>query len=168
MTEANPPAKPSDLRRWILFLLKEKDGQDEYRHLFQIASDLEETPEDIRDQLDILKEQGLIEVTSFTNGDALPIITGKGKLKLEQWGQASPETGSPPSSESQEFEHSPDYATVIWRGREFHLTPMQSHAVRLLYSGIKESACSTLQAGQADWLPSCGGYSQKAIFIVNG
>ena len=96
------------------FLLKEKDRQDEYRHLFQIASDLEETPKDVRDQLKILKCDGLIEVTFFTNGDALPFITGKG-LKLEQWGQATPVTDSPPisetSSESQEFQHSPDYAS---------------------------------------------------------
>ena len=58
MTEANPPAQPDkkELRRRILFLLQEKDRQGDYRHLFQIASDLEETPEDIRDQLDILKE----------------------------------------------------------------------------------------------------------------
>ena len=46
MMEANPPAQPDkkELRRRILFLIKEKDRQDEYRHLFQIASDLEETP----------------------------------------------------------------------------------------------------------------------------
>ena len=101
MTEANPPAKLSDLGRRILFLLKEKDRQDEYRHLFQIASDLEETPKDVRDQLKILKCDGLIEVTFFTNEDALPFITGKGKLKLEQWGQEAPEVKvSPPASEN--------------------------------------------------------------------
>ena len=100
MTEANPPDKYEDLRRRILFLLQEKDRQDEYRHLFQIASDLEETPKDVRDQLKILKCDGLIEVTFFTNGDALPFITGKG-LKLEQWGQEAPEVKvSPPASEN--------------------------------------------------------------------
>ena len=71
MMESNPPAQPEKLRRRILFLLQEKDRQGEYRHLLQIATDLEETPEDIRDQLVILESEGLIEVTYFTNGDAL-------------------------------------------------------------------------------------------------
>ena len=124
MTEANPPDKLSDLGRRILFLLKEKDRRGDYPYLFQIASDLEETREDIKDQLDILKDLGLAEVTFFIDEDAQPFITGTGKLELEQWGQASPETDSPPSSEPQEFDHSPDYATVIWRGREFHFSPM--------------------------------------------
>ena len=100
MTEANPPAQPKELRRRILFLLQEKDRQGDYRHLFQIATDFDETPEDIRDQLKILESDGLIEVTFFTNGDALPFITGKG-LKLEQWGQEAPEVKvSPPASEN--------------------------------------------------------------------
>ena len=86
MTEANPPAQPKELRRRPLFLLKEKDRQGDYRHLFQIASDFDETSEDVRDQLDILKDLGLVEVTFFLDGDALPLITGKGKLELEQWG----------------------------------------------------------------------------------
>ena len=102
MTEANPPAQPDkkELRRRILFLLQEKDRQGDYRHLFQIASDLEETRGNVRDQLKILECDGLIEVTFFTNGDALPFITGKG-LKLEQWGQEAPEVKvSPPASEN--------------------------------------------------------------------
>ena len=139
MTEANPPAQPDkkELRRRILFLLQEKDRQGDYRHLFQIASDLEETPKDVRDQLKILKCDGLIEVTFFTNEDALPFITGKGKLKLEQWGQASPETGSPPSSEtsleSQEFQHSTDYASVNWLGQQYQFNKNQATCVRLLH-----------------------------------
>ena len=136
MTESNPPAQPKELRRRILFLLKEKDRQDEYRHLFQIASDLEETPKDVRDQLKILKCDGLIEVTFFTNGDALPFITGKG-LKLEQWGQATPVTDSPPisetSSDSQEFQHSTDYASVNWLGQQYQFNKNQATCVRLLH-----------------------------------
>ena len=144
MTEANPPAQPDkkELRRRILFLLQEKDRQDEYRHLLQIASDLEETPKDVRDQLKILECDGLIEVTFFTNEDALPFITGKGKLKLEQWGQASPETGSPPSSEtsleSPEFQHNADYSVVIWRGKEYFLTERQAECVCLLHKAHTE------------------------------
>ena len=87
MMEANPPAQPKELRRRILLLLKEKDSQGDYRHLFQMATDFNETSEDVRDKLEILESQGLIEVTYFTNRDALPFITGKGKLELEQWGR---------------------------------------------------------------------------------
>ena len=111
MTESNPPDKLSDLGRRILFLLKEKDRQDEYRHLFQIASDLEETPKDVRDQLKILKCDGLIEATFFTNGDALPFITGKG-LKLEQWGQEAPEVKVSPSASENLFVKEGDYWTL--------------------------------------------------------
>ena len=115
MMEANPSAKLSDLGRRILFLLKEKDRRGDYPYLFQIASDLEETREDIKDQLDILKDLGLAEVTFFLDGDALPLITGKGKLELEQRGQTARQPDLPPisetSSESQEFQHSPDYAS---------------------------------------------------------
>ena len=82
--------------------------------------DFGKKPEDIRNQLDILKDLGLAEVTFFLDGDALPTITGKGKLELEQWGQPAPDTDSPSSSEissePQEFRHSPDYASVHWRG----------------------------------------------------
>jgi hypothetical protein len=66
-TESNPPAKHEDLRRRILFLLKEKDRQGDYRHLFLIATDFDETSEDVRDQLDILKDLGLAEVTGFSH-----------------------------------------------------------------------------------------------------
>ena len=101
MTEANPPDKLSDLARRILLYLKEAQRRVDYPYLSDIARDLGETPEDIKDQLDILKEQGLIEVTFFTNRDALPFITGKGKLELEQWGQEAPEIEiSPPASEN--------------------------------------------------------------------
>ena len=123
MTETNPPTQPEKLRRRILFLLKEKDKQDEYCHLFQIASDLEETPEDIKDQLDILKDLGLIEVTFFTDGDALPFITGKG-LKLTQWEQEAPEVKvSPPASENlssveELFKDHPAFGTLIVPGDE--------------------------------------------------
>ena len=144
MTEASPPAQPDkkELRRRILFLLQEKDRQGDYRHLFQIASDLEETREDVRDQLKILECDGLIEVTYFTNRDALPFITGKGKLELENMAKTSPQPDPPPisetSSQSQEFGHSADYRRVDWRGKRFRFSPMQSQVVRLLHEEFKE------------------------------
>ena len=137
MTEANPPAQPNELCRRILFLLKEKDRRGDYPYLSDIAKDLGETPEDIKDQLDIMKDLGLAEVTFFIDEDAQPFITGTGKLKLEQWGQASPETDSPPisepSPEPQEFRHNKDYSVVIWRGKEYFLTVRQAKCVRLLH-----------------------------------
>ena len=137
MTEANPPAQPEELRRRILLYLKEAQRRVDYPHLFHIAVDFGEKPEDIRDQLDILKDLGLAEVTFFIDEDAQPFITGTGKLQLEQWGQATPVTDSPPisetSSEPQEFEHNADYSVVIWRGKEYFLTDRQAKCVRLLH-----------------------------------
>ena len=142
MTEANPPAQPEELCRRILFLLKEKDRRGDYPYLSDIAKDLGETPEDIKDQLDIMKDLGLAEVTFFIDEDAQPFITGTGKLKLEQWGQATPETDSPPSSEtsseSPEFGHSADYRRVDWQGKKFRFSLMQSRVVRLLHEEFKE------------------------------
>ena len=122
MTEANPPTQPEKLRRRILSLLQEKDRQGDYRHLFQIANDLEETREDIKDQLDIMKYLRLVEVTFFLDGDALPFITGTGKLKLEQWEQEAPEVKvSPPASENlssteELFKDHPALGTLIVSG----------------------------------------------------
>ena len=164
MTEANPPAQPDkkELRRRILFLLQEKDRQGDYRHLFQIASDLEETREDVRDQLKILECDGLIKVTFFTNEDALPLITGKGKLKLEQWGQAAPQPDPPPisepSPEPQEFGHSPDYRRVDWQGKKFRFSPMQSRVVRLLHEEFKEGRDELGAAVLLDGSDSTGEY----------
>ena len=137
MTEANPPAQPEELRRRILLYLKEAQRRVDYPHLFHIAVDFGEKPEDIRDQLDILKDLGLAEVTFFIDEDAQPFITGTGKLELEQWGQATPVTDSPPisetSSESQEFQHSTDYASVNWLGQEYQFNKNQASCVRLLH-----------------------------------
>jgi hypothetical protein len=137
MTEANPPAQPEELRRRILLYLSKADGQDDYRHLFQIATDFGETPKEIRDQLEILESQGLVDVDFFTNGNALPLITGKGKLEVEQRGQAAPQPDQPPisepSPESQEFQPNKDYSVVIWRGKEYFLTDRQAKCVGLLH-----------------------------------
>ena len=97
---------------------------------------MKETPKDVRDQLKILKCDGLIEATFFTNGDALPFITGKG-LKLEKIAQTAPQPDPPPSSEPspepQEFQHNNAYTVVIWRGKEYLLLPRQAKCVRLLH-----------------------------------
>ena len=142
MTEANPPDKLSDLGRRILFLLKEKDRRGDYPYLSDIAKDLGETPEDIKDQLDIMKDLGLAKVTFFIDGDAQPFITGTGKLKLEQWGQAASQPDPPPISEtrsdSQEFQHSTDYASVNWLGQQYQFNKNQATCVRLLHEAWLE------------------------------
>ena len=137
MTEANPPAQPNELRRRILLYLKEAQRRVDYPYLSDIARDLGETPEDIKDQLDIMKGLEEIEVEYFTNRDALPFITGKGKLKLEKMAQTAPQPDSPPSSETspepQEFDQSPDYASVNWLGQEYQFNKNQATCVRLLH-----------------------------------
>ena len=140
MTEANPPAQPEELRRRILLYLSKADGQDDYRHLFQIATDFGETPKEIRDQLEILESQGLVDVDFFTNGNALPTITGKGKLEVEKIAQEAPQPDPPPSSEPQEFRHNKDYSVVIWRGKEYFLSSRQAKCVRLLHKAHTDGA----------------------------
>ena len=98
MTESNPPGQTEALRKRTLFYLSKAAGLDDYRHLYQIATDFGETPKEIRDQLEILESQGLVDVDFFTNGNALPTITGKGKLEVEKIAQEAPQPDSPPSS----------------------------------------------------------------------
>jgi hypothetical protein len=144
MTEVNPPAQPDkkELRRRILLYLKEAQRRVDYPYLSDIAKDLGETPEDIKDQLDILKCLEEIEVKYFTNRDALPFITGKGKLKLEKMAQTAPQPDSPPSSETspepQEFDQSPDYASVNWLGQQYQFNKNQATCVRLLHEAWLE------------------------------
>ena len=98
MTESKPIAPPEELRRRILFYLSKAASQDDYRHLYQIATDFGETPKGIRNQLEILESQGLVDVDFFTNGNALPTITGKGKLEVEKIAQEAPPDNVNPAS----------------------------------------------------------------------
>ena len=132
MTEANPPAQPEELRRRILLLVAEPHRRPEPPYHDEIAEELNEAEDAIRDQLRILDHRGFVFLQTALD-TLIPTITPQGLLEVEKIAQEAPQPDSPPSSEPQEFEHSPDYATVIWRGREFHFSPMQSHAVRLLH-----------------------------------
>jgi hypothetical protein len=152
MSESNPPAKSSDLRRRILFYLEEELNRGvDHPHLRAIADALNETEEDIRHQSEILEYDRLVKLRWYIGGGALVELLPKGKLKLEQRGQAAPETDSPPSSEtsseSQEFEHSSDYRRVDWRGKRFRFSPMQSHVVRLLHEEFKRGGGALGDAG---------------------
>ncbi len=162
MTESNPPAQLEELRRRILFYLGEELNRGvDHPHLHAIAGALKETEELTKGQLEILKCQRLVAPTRYHRG-ALVKLLPKGKLKLEQWGQAAPETDSPPSSEtsseSQEFEHSSDYRRVDWRGKRFRFSPMQSHVVRLLHEEFKRGGGALGDAGLLEGSYSTGKY----------
>ena len=144
MTESNPPAQPDkELSRRILLFLEEADRRGvDHPHAIEIADALNETEKVILRHSRILECDGLVKLRWYIGGGALVELLPKGLQELEKIAQTAPQPDPPPisetSSESQEFEHSPDYATVIWRGREFHFSPMQSHAVRLLHEEFQE------------------------------
>ena len=94
------------------------------------------TPDDTSDLIDILDSEGAIKAIRSIDGGAAPMLTGHGKLMLAALSESLGEKDTQP--DPQEFQNSPDYATVIWRGREIHLTPMQSHAVRLLHEEFQQ------------------------------
>ena len=94
------------------------------------------THHETSDLIDILESEGAIKVARSIADGAAPRLTGHGKLMIEVLSESLGEKDTQP--DPQEFQNSPDYATVIWRGREIHLTPMQSHAVRLLHEEFQE------------------------------
>ena len=94
------------------------------------------TLDDTSDLIDILESEGTIKVIRTIDGGKAPMLTGHGKLMLAALSESLGEKDTQP--DPQEFQNSPDYATVIWRGREIHLTPMQSHAVRLLHEEFQQ------------------------------
>ncbi len=102
MSESNPPAKPSDLRRRILFYLEEELNRGvDHPHLHAIADALNETEEDIRRQSEILAYQGLVKLRWYIGGGALVELLPKGFLELEKMAQKTPEVKvSPPASEN--------------------------------------------------------------------
>ena len=101
-------------------------------------------------------------MTFFLDGDALPLITGKGKLELEQRVQTALQPDLPPisetSSESPEFGHSADYRRVDWQGKKFRFSPMQSRVVRLLHEEFKEGRDELGAAVLLDGSDSTGEY----------
>ena len=145
MTEFNPPAQPDKelSRRILLFLEEELNRGVDHPHLHAIAGALKETEELTKGQLEILKCQRLVALTRYHRG-ALVKLLPKGKLKLEQWGQAAPQPDPPPisepSPEPQEFQHNNAYTVVIWRGKEYFLSPRQAKCVRLLHKAHTDGA----------------------------
>ena len=138
MTESNPPAQPKELRRRILFLLKEKDRRGvDHPHAIEIADALNETEKVILRHSRILECDGLVKLRWYIGGGALVELLPKGLLELEKMAQTAPQPDSPPisepSPESQEFQPNKDYSVVIWQGKEYFLTVRQAKCVRLLH-----------------------------------
>ena len=72
MSESNPPAKSSDLRRRILVHSEEELNRSvDHPHLRALADALNETEEDIRHQSEILEYDGLVKLRWYIGGGAL-------------------------------------------------------------------------------------------------
>ncbi len=118
MTESNPPAQPEkELRRRILLFLEEEDRRGvDHPHAIEIADALNETEKVILRHSRILECDGLVKLRWYIGGGALVKLLPKGFLEVEKIAQATPETDSPPtsetSSEPQEFKHNNAYTVV--------------------------------------------------------
>jgi hypothetical protein len=107
----------------------------------QISEAIGLTPDETSDLIAILDDDGAIEANWTFGGGAAPKLTGRGKLKLarlpessrEEDAQMHPPSDSESSPEPQEFQPNPDYSVVIWRGKEYFLSPRQAECVRLLH-----------------------------------
>jgi len=141
MTEANPPAQPEELRRRILFLVAEPHRRSEPPYHDVIAEELNEAADTVRDHLLILDRQGFVFLQTVLD-TLIPNITPEGLLEVEKLTQTAPQPDPPPisepSPESQDFQHSPDYASVNWRGREYQFNKNQATCVRLLHEAWLE------------------------------
>ena len=141
MTESNPPAQPEELRRRILFLVAEPHRRSEPPYHDEIAEELDEAADTVRDHLLILDRQGFVFLKTVLD-TLIPNITPEGLLEVEKMAQTAPQPDPPPSSETspepQEFKHNNAYTVVIWRGKEYLLLPRQAKCVRLLHEAHTE------------------------------
>jgi len=104
------------------------------------------TLDETSDLIDILESEGTIKVIRTIDGGKAPMLTGHGKLMIAALSESLGEKDTPaalspisePSPESQEFKHSPDYASVIWRGQEYQFNEDQATCVRLLHEAWLE------------------------------
>jgi len=134
--ELPEPTARNALRLLQYLRERERRPEPELPEIPAISKVIGLTPDDTSDLIDILDSEGAIKANRSIDGGAAPMLTGHGKLRLAVLSESSREEDA--QSDPQEFQNSPDYATVIWRGREIHLTPMQSHAVRLLHEEFQQ------------------------------
>ena len=132
MMESNPPAQPEELRRRILLFVAGPHRRSEPPYHDEIAEELNEAEDTVRDHLLILDQQGLVFLQTVLD-TLIPNITDKGMLEVEKLTRAAAVPNLPPSSESQAFQPNKDYSVVIWRGKEYFLTDRQAKCVRLLH-----------------------------------
>ena len=144
MTESNPPAQPEkELRRRILLFLEEEDRRGvDHPHAIEIADALNETEKVILRHSRILECDGLVKLRWYIGGGALVELLPKGLQELEKIAQTAPQPDPPPISEpspdSQEFQHSTDYASVNWQGQQYQFNKNQATCVRLLHEAWLE------------------------------
>ena len=135
MIESNPPAKLSDLRRRILV---SGDHHKQFKVLSQEMSAALATMTESFERLQFpiirmppmptLKILETLQTNWFT--DVFPPLSFIDNLEPT----CSPATLEP-SPQVEEFRHSPDYATVIWKGQAFYFNRHQAACVRLLHEG---------------------------------
>ena len=132
------------IARKALLLLRyvlERERHGELPEILEISEVVGLTHDETSDLIDILDSDGSIKANRTIDGGAAPMLTGRGKLRLaslsesvgKKDAQAHPLPRSETSPEPREFDHSPDYTTVNWRGQQFHFSVMQSHVVCLLH-----------------------------------
>ena len=125
----------------LLRYLRERERHGELPEIPEISEVVGLTHDETSDLIDILDNDGSIKANRTIDGGAASRLTGHGKLRLASMsesvgkkdGQAHPVPKPETSPEPREFDHSPDYSTVNWRGQQFHFTAMQSRVVSLLH-----------------------------------
>ena len=135
MTESNPPAQPEELRRRILV---SGDHHKPSKVLSQEMSAALATMTESFERLQfpiirippmptpkILKK---LQANWFTG--VFPPLSF-----LDNLGPACSSATLEISPQVEEFRHSPDYATVIWKGQVFYFNSHQAACVRLLHEG---------------------------------
>ena len=122
-------------------LERERRREPELPETPAISKDIGLTFDETSDLIDILESEGTIKVIRTIDGGKAPMLTGHGKLMIAALSESLGEKDTPaalspisePSPESQEFQHSPDYASVNWLGQQYQFNKNQATCVRLLH-----------------------------------
>ena len=97
----------------------------------------------------------LLEGIGIALGSRLAVAVAIIRFNLLRYAAAFNARERPPEPDAtgegaNRFLHTPDYTTVTWRGQEFHLTPLQAKAVRVLHQwqrqGFRELRGSAILA----------------------
>jgi len=160
---------PRSIARSALFLLRyllQRERHGDLPEIPEISEVVGLTHQETSDLIDILDDDGSIKANRTIDGGAAPMLTGRGKLKLEELSELSGEKAddaqplplSPNKPKPQEFRHSPDYRRVTWQDTEFRFTPMQSHVVRLLHEEFENGRD---EVGNVFLIEGAGSYAKS-------